>query len=86
MSTYVLVHVSWGGAWCWDRVAPLLEQAGHHVVAFDLPAHGEDTTPVEQVTLASYTDRVVAVLDAQSEPVILVGHSHGGVVITQVAE
>jgi pimeloyl-ACP methyl ester carboxylesterase len=86
MSTYVLVHGSWGGAWCWDRVAPLLEQAGHRVVAPDLPAHGEDTTPLEQVTLDGYVERVGAVLETQAEPVILVGHSHGGVVITQTAE
>jgi pimeloyl-ACP methyl ester carboxylesterase len=86
MGTYVLVHGSWGGAWCWDQVTPLLERAGHRVVAPDLPAHGKDTTPLDGITLQSYTDRVGEALDAQDEPVILVGHSHGGVVITQAAE
>ena len=86
MSTIVLVHGGWHGAWCWDGVAPLLEQHGHEVVRFDLPGHGEDRTPAAEVTLQSYTDRVVEALDEQSEPVVLVGHSLGGVAISQAAE
>lgn len=52
----------------------------------DLPAHGQDQTPVADVTLQSYTEHICEILDAQSEPVILVGHSMGGVAITQAAE
>jgi pimeloyl-ACP methyl ester carboxylesterase len=37
MSTYVLIHGAWHGSWCWDKVVPLLQQAGHQVVAPDLP-------------------------------------------------
>ena len=62
------------------------EGAGHEVVRFDLPGHGEDRTPAAEVTLGGYTDRVVEVLDARSEPVVLVGHSLSGTVISQVAE
>ncbi|MGH7818442.1 MAG: alpha/beta fold hydrolase [Candidatus Binatia bacterium] len=86
MSTFVLIHGSWGGGWCWDKLAPLLRAKGHTAVAPDLPGHGEDRTPVAEITLDSYVNRVSAVLDAQREPVVLVGHSHGGVVITQTAE
>lgn len=86
MSTFVLIHGGWHGAWCWDKVVPLLEQASHEVVRFDLPGHGEDRTPAAEVTLQSYTDRVVEALDAQPEPVVLVGHSLGGVAISQAAE
>lgn len=81
-----MIHGGWHGAWCWDRVAPLLEQAGHEVVRLDLPGHGEDRTPAVEVTLEGYTGRVVEALDALSEPVVLVGHSLGGTVISQVAE
>ncbi len=63
-----------------------MEQAGHEVVALDLPGHGEDHTPAAEVTMESYTGRVVEVLDAQSEPVVLVGHSLSGTVISQAAE
>ncbi len=86
MSTFVLVHGSWHGAWCWDKVVPLLKQAGHTVEAIDLPGHGKDRTPIAEMTMQSYVDRVCQVIDAQSEPVILVGHSMAGVVISQTAE
>jgi pimeloyl-ACP methyl ester carboxylesterase len=86
MSVYVLIHGAWHGRWCWDKVVPLLEREGHKVIAPDLPGHGNDKTPISEISLQAYADRVCEVLDAQSEPVILVGHSMGGVVITQVAE
>lgn len=86
MSVYVLVHGAWHGAWCWERVIPLLEAQGHKVVAPDLPGHGDDTTPIAEVSLQAYVDRVCDVIAAQTEPVILVGHSMGGAVITQAAE
>lgn len=86
MSTYVLVHGSFQGGWCWERVVPQLVQSGHHVVALDLPGHGADTTPVAQVTLDSYVETVRKVVETRKEPVILVGHSFGGMVISQVAE
>jgi pimeloyl-ACP methyl ester carboxylesterase len=86
MSTYVLVHGAWHGSWCWEKVASLLKQTGHQVETLDLPGHGQDKTPLGEITLAAYTKRVGETLDAQAEPVILVGHSLGGIVITQVAE
>jgi pimeloyl-ACP methyl ester carboxylesterase len=86
LSTFVLIHGAWHGAWCWDSVAPLLEQAGHEVVRSDLPRHGQDRTPAAEVTLEGYTGRVVEALDALSEPVGLVGHSLSGIVISQAAE
>ncbi|MCR8641657.1 alpha/beta fold hydrolase [Paenibacillus sp. N1-5-1-14] len=86
MAKYVLIHGAWHGKWCWDKVKPLLTQAGHEVEAIDLPGHGDDQTPLDQMSLATYVDKVVRVLDEASEPVILVGHSMGGVVITQAAE
>ena len=86
MSTYVLIHGAWHGAWCWDNVVSLLEKEGHAVVAPDLPGHGDDKIPIAEVTLQAYADRVCEVMNAQSEPVILVGHSLGGIVITQAAE
>lgn len=86
MSVYVLIHGAWHGSWCWDKVVPLLEREGHTVVAPNLPGHGNDNTPIQEISLQVYANRVCEVLDAQPEPVILVGHSMGGVVITQAAE
>jgi pimeloyl-ACP methyl ester carboxylesterase len=86
MSTFVLVHGAWHGAWAWYKVVPLLESAGHDVITLDLPAHGTDTTPIEEVTLEDYVEHVGEALEAQDEPVVLVGHSSGGVIISQTAE
>jgi pimeloyl-ACP methyl ester carboxylesterase len=86
MATFLLVHGAWHGGWCWHRVVPLLVSKGHTAVAPDLPGHGNDKTPTARVTLKSYTDRICEIAGGQSEPVILVGHSMGGVAITQAAE
>ena len=86
MSTYVLVHGAYHGAWCYAKVAPLLEAAGHTVIAVDLPGHGDNPVPREQINLAAYVDHVCRIVDAQAAPVILVGHSLGGITISQVAE
>jgi len=86
MSTFVLVHGAWHGAWCWYRVIPQLEAAGHRVLAPDLPGHGIDRTPIAGVTLSAYADRVCASLDQAGEAVILVGHSMGGAIISQATE
>jgi pimeloyl-ACP methyl ester carboxylesterase len=87
MGTFVLVHGAWHGFWCWKKVIPLLEKAGYKVEALDLPGHGENRVkPTEEVTLQDYMNCVLQVLEKQPEPVILVGHSMGGMVISQVAE
>lgn len=86
MSTYVLIHGAWHGAWCWEKVIPLLEAEGNKVHAIDLPAHGADRTPIEQVNVKAYRDRVCSLLDEMDQPVILVGHSMGGIVISEAAE
>jgi pimeloyl-ACP methyl ester carboxylesterase len=86
VATFVLVHGAWHGAWCWDKVAPLLRAKGHTVVAPDLPGHGDDPTPRGEVTLESYGKRVADVVSAQREKPIVVGHSMGGMVISAAAE
>jgi pimeloyl-ACP methyl ester carboxylesterase len=86
MATYLLIHGAWHGGWCWSKVIPLLKAKGHKVLAPDLPGHGDDKTPTATVTLRSYTDRICEIAGAQAEPVILAGHSMGGVAITQAGE
>lgn len=86
MSTFVLIHGAWHGGWCWDKLTPLLERAGHRVIAPDLPGLGKDQTPLVEVSLQTWVDNVGQILAAQPEPVILVGHSRGGIIISQVAE
>lgn len=83
---FVLVHGAWHGAWCWAKTMTLLEADGHRVTTLDLPSHGVDAAPPATVTLEAYAGRVIEVIDAIDQPVILVGHSMGGIVISTVAE
>ncbi|MEO8062252.1 MAG: alpha/beta fold hydrolase [Pseudomonadota bacterium] len=84
--TFVLIHGGWHGAWCWERLATLLRADGHMVIAPDLPSMGDDPTDPATVTLSSWTKFVLELIAAQSERVILVGHSRAGAIISQVAE
>jgi len=78
MATYALVHGAWHGAWCWERLTPLLHAAGHDVVAMDLPS--EDGS----ATFDTYADVVCEALDGHDD-VVLVGHSYNGNTIPLVA-
>jgi len=86
MSTFVLIHGGAHGAWCRYKLIPRLTAAGHRVVAPDLPGCGIDTTRHSDVTLQACVERVCGLIDAAEEPVVLIGHSAGGGVITQAAE
>ncbi|SRR5258708_2257427 len=82
----VLVHGAAHGAWCWEQLVPLLASRGYDVEVPDLPGLGDDPTSVKEVTLQSYIDRVVEVVSAQPEPVLLLGHSLGGGPISGAGE
>ena len=69
----VLVHGAWHGGWCWNKVVALLDAANVPNVAVDLP-------------LTSLADDAAATrraIDAVGGPVVLCGHSYGGIVITE---
>ena len=85
MARFVLVHGAFGGAWSWEPVVAPLEAAGHTVETLDLPGGGEDTTPLEEITLSSCAARVCEVLARRPEPAVLVGYSMGGAVVTEAA-
>lgn len=84
--TVILVHGAWQGAFSWSVVKSNLEKKGYKVIAVELPAHGDDQTPVAGLTLSNYSAKVISAVEAQSSKIILVGHSMGGMVISEVAE
>jgi pimeloyl-ACP methyl ester carboxylesterase len=87
MAAYDLVHGGGHGGWCWDRLVPLLREAGHQVFAPTLRGVGErlgEGTP--DLTLHDHIDEVAQLIARQvSVNVILGGHSYGGMVIIGVA-
>ena len=72
----VLVHGAFADGTSWSKVIPLLEAKGYHVVAVQNPL----TSLADDVAA---TKRAIALQDG---PVILVGHSWGGAVITQAGD
>lgn len=79
----VLVHGAWHGAWCFASLQSALDELAVPSLAIDLPGHGVSTAPLGDL----YADaaHVADVLDRIDEPVVLVGHSYGGAVITEAA-
>lgn len=71
----VLVHGAWADGSSWSKVIPILEKAGHRVIAVQLPLH----------SLADDVATVKRAVELAGEPTILVGHSYGGFVITNAA-
>ncbi len=84
--TFLLVHGAWMGAWCWSDVALALRARGATVETVELPAHGDDMTALADATLDAYVAKVRTALASHDRPVILVGHSMAGMVITGAAE
>jgi len=71
--TVVLVHGAWADGSSWNKVIPLLQAKGLPVIAVQIPltSVGDD---------AAATGRIIAATDG---PIVLVGHSWGGMAITQ---
>jgi pimeloyl-ACP methyl ester carboxylesterase len=78
-STVVLVHGAWHGAWCWDEVVGRLGGDGLAVVAVDLPS------VVSGGDLYDDARALREVLDDTPGDKVVVGHSYGGIVITEGA-
>jgi pimeloyl-ACP methyl ester carboxylesterase len=87
MASFVLIPGAMHGRWTWDRIVPRLEAVGHEVIAPDLPGMGTNQSiPVETVTLADWGEFVADQVRAAHGPVVLAGHSRGGLVIGEAAE
>jgi pimeloyl-ACP methyl ester carboxylesterase len=71
----VLVHGADADGSSWSKVIPLLQDAGHYVVAVQLPL---TSIPDDAATARRAIDKF-------DGPVVVVGHSFGGVVISQAA-
>ncbi|WRX12852.1 Alpha/beta hydrolase fold-1 - like 10 [Theobroma cacao] len=87
---FVLVHGISGGAWCWYKIRCLMENSGYKVSCIDLKGAGIDQSDANSIL--SFDDYNKPLLDFMSAlpdteqviiTVILVGHSAGGLSVTQ---
>ena len=80
MTAVLLVPGSWHGAWAYDDVAARLEDAGLTVRAIDLPSNDWSSG------LADDAVAVRRALDELGEPTVVVGHSYGGIAVSEAAQ
>jgi pimeloyl-ACP methyl ester carboxylesterase len=80
MTAVLLVPGSWHGSWCWDDVLERLTAAGLNARALDLPSNDGASG------LADDAAAVRAAIAELGEPTVVVGHSYGGVAISEGAE
>jgi len=73
--TIVLVHGAFADALGWQRLIPILQGDGYEVIAVENPL----------ASLGGDVETTKRLIDAQKGPVVLVGHSYGGAVITGAA-
>jgi pimeloyl-ACP methyl ester carboxylesterase len=80
----VLIHGGAHGAWCWDKVLPLLK---HEVCVVDLPGRPNRPDVLAELTLDDFADSVVADVNAAGlHRVVLVGHSMAGLTVPGVMD
>lgn len=86
---FVLVHGACHGAWCWYKLKPQLESAGHRVTILDLTGSGTNAETIYDVrSFAKYNEPLLEAMALlkPDEKVVLVGHSFGGLSLALVAD
>ena len=88
LPTFVLVHGSWFGGWCWRRIEAPLRANGFRVFSPTMTGVGDRSHLIDRtITLDTWITDIIQLLDAEElRDVILVGHSFGGRVVTAVAD
>ena len=86
--TIVMIHGMWGGGWCWDHYKPFLENKGYHCITpilryHDMDPNDEPDPRLGTVSLTDYADDLEKQIRKLDVPVILMGHSMGGL-LTQI--
>ena len=84
VTTFVLVHGVLCQSWVWAEMASALRAEGHRVEALDLPSSGTEADDLGD--LQADVAAVRTALDALGGDAVLVGHSGGGMVLTELAD
>jgi pimeloyl-ACP methyl ester carboxylesterase len=84
--TIALVHGAFCDSHAWDAVAGKLQASGYKVININLPGRPGTTVAAKDATLEGYRQTVLAALQGEKSPVVLVGHSFAGITISNVSE
>jgi pimeloyl-ACP methyl ester carboxylesterase len=88
LATIVVAHGAWSSAWAWQKMRPLLREAGHEVFTPSYTGLGERghlASPA--IDLDTHIADILGVLKFEDlNDVVLIGHSYGGMVATGVAD
>lgn len=76
----ILVHGAWVGPWEFAPLVEILNERGWEVDALDLPSTGTTEGMLQDAAA------ITAAIDRAEGPVVLVGHSYGGVPVTQAGD
>lgn len=85
LTHFLLIHGSWHGAWCWYKVAPLLEAEGHSVTVAELPGRGQHSAIPALVGLSDMVNSVMRQLPPDIRFTTL-AHSRYGILASALAE
>ena len=88
MADFVLVHGAWHGAWCWQKLVPLLREKGLVVYTPTQTGVGEKAHLLcAQISVDTFVSDIADYLiEHNLNNVILVGHSFAGISISGVAD
>jgi pimeloyl-ACP methyl ester carboxylesterase len=88
LAAIVVAHGAWSSAWAWQKMRPLLREAGHELYTPSYTGLGERghlANPA--IDLDTHIADVLGVLKFEDlNDVVLIGHSYGGMVATGVAD
>ena len=83
VSTLLLLHGAWPGAWSWEHLIPYLSSSHFSVLAPDLPGrNGDERCP----SLQDHVAFVHGLIEKNDQPVFIVAHSFAGIIASQLAE
>lgn len=83
LPSLLLVHGAWHGSWCWNLARPHFEDVGYRTIAVDLPSSGRK--PEELGGLSDDASVIESALSQIDPPVVIMGHSYGGIPMAQAA-
>ena len=84
-SIFILIHGAWYTANCWKWVKKELEDLGSTVITVNLPNYSLEKENPKEITLDSYVQAVMDIINTLESKPVLVGHSMGGIVLSQLA-